>query len=161
MAAAIGGGAAHRLVERAVASGTTLATAESLTAGLVCASLADVPGASAVLRGGVVAYASDLKTALLGVDPELIARLGPVHEDVAAQMAVGVRHLLGSGLGLSTTGVAGPGPQDGVAAGTALVAVADANGVRVQRLALDGDRPQVRRATVEALLELALGHLNG
>lgn len=111
------------VVRLATSSGTTVAVAESLTAGMLCARIADVPGASVVLRGGVVAYAPDLKTGLLGVDPTLLADRGPVDPDVALAMASGVRGRLGADVGVATTGVAGPGPQDGVAAGTVYVAV--------------------------------------
>ena len=104
--------------------GQTVAVAESLTGGMLCSALVEVPGASAVVRGGVVAYATELKHRLLGVDAGLLAAHGPVDPEVAAQMAHGVRELLGADWGLATTGVAGPGPQDGIAAGTVYVAVA-------------------------------------
>ena len=147
---------AELLAARAILSGTTLAVAESLTAGLVCAALADVPGVSAVLRGGIVAYSTEVKTSLLGVDAALLAREGPVHEDVATQMADGVRRRFDADLGLATTGVAGPGPHEGVAAGTVVVAVADARGTQVRRLVLDGDRLAVRSGAVDAVITLAL-----
>lgn len=130
----------------------TVATAESLTGGLVCAMLVDAPGASAVVRGGVVAYQPDLKTALLGVDADLIAREGTVHPDVAAQLARGARRRLSATWGLGTTGVAGPGPAEGHRAGTVHVAVAGPDGVTVRRLDLTGDRESVRRAAVRAVL---------
>ena len=94
-------------------AGLSLAVAESLTGGLLAATLVDVPGASAVFRGGVIAYATDVKATLLGVDPALLAERGPVDPQVAAQMATGVRVRLGADVGVSTTGVAGPDPQDG------------------------------------------------
>ncbi len=147
------------MARTAIASGTSLAVAESLTAGLVCAALAGVPGVSAVLRGGVVAYTADLKHRLLGVDADLLSERGPVDEDVAVQMAAGARALLGAQLGLATTGVAGPGPQDGVAAGTVVVAVADAAGVAVRRVGLSGDRADVRAGATAAVLALALDRL--
>ncbi len=151
---------AGRLAALAISSGTTLAVAESLTAGMVCASLAEVPGVSAVLRGGVVAYATDVKTALLGVDAALLEAEGPVHESVATQMAEGARSRLGAELGLSTTGVAGPGPHEGVPAGTVVVAVADDGGTQVRRLQLAGDRATVRRGAAEAVITLALERLD-
>jgi len=143
------------------AAGLTVAVAESLTAGLVAARIADVPGASAVLRGGVVAYATDLKDRLLGVDPELLARVGAVDADVAVQMARGAAERLGADLGVATTGVAGPDPQDGREPGTVFVAVVRAtggvaDGVLVRELALAGDRPAVRRGAVDAALALLL-----
>src|SRR4029077_19146959 len=84
-----------------IARGMTVAAAESLTGGLVTAALTTVPGASAVVRGGVVAYAADLKSALLGVDPGLLARVGTVHRDVALAMARGVRERLGASVGVA------------------------------------------------------------
>jgi nicotinamide-nucleotide amidase len=115
---------AAALVAALAARGETVAAAESLTAGLVCATLAQVPGASAVLRGGLVVYATELKTRLAGVDPELLAEHGAVFPEVAAQLAVGARERCGATWGLGLTGVAGPAPQDGVAPGTVHVGLA-------------------------------------
>ena len=150
---------ARDVVARAVASGTTLATAESLTGGLVAATLASVPGVSAVLRGGVVSYTDAVKTRLLGVDPTVLVDLGAVSTPVAVAMADGARAALGADLAVSTTGVAGPGPVDGVPAGRVLVAVAGQHGpTQVLELDLDGDRAEVRAATVaHALRALASG----
>src|SRR5262249_58495977 len=89
------------------------------------AALTDVPGVSAVLRGSVTAYATDVKASLLGVDAGLLEREGPVHPEVARQMAEGVRRLLGAAYGVATTGGAGPGPPDGGPARTVFVAVTD------------------------------------
>lgn len=146
---------AARVLETLRRSGRSLATAESLTGGLLSAQIVDVPGASTVFRGGIVAYATDLKSALLAVDPELLAARGPVDPDVAAQMAAGVRHRLGADVGVSTTGVAGPDPQDGQEPGTVYVAVDVRGGpARVRALVLPGDRDAVRTATVQAALRL-------
>lgn len=134
------------------AAGATVATAESLTGGLVCGALVDVPGASYVVRGGVVAYAADLKTTLLGVPESLVAERGTVDAEVAAQMAVGVRDRLGATYGISTTGVAGPGPDEGKPAGTVHIAVAGPHGVLTRLLELSGDRDEIRSGTVAALL---------
>lgn len=142
-------------------AGRTIATAESLTGGLVCARLTDVPGASAVVRGGVVAYATELKADVLGVDRRLLEDRGAVDAEVARAMARGVRELLGSDLGVATTGVAGPDPAEGKAVGTVHVAVAGpGSGVRHERLALTGDRSAIRAATVDAALGLVRGVLD-
>jgi nicotinamide-nucleotide amidase len=138
------------------ARGHTIAVAESLTGGLVVADLVSVPGASAVVRGGVVAYATELKHVLLGVDAALLAAGGPVQAAVAEQMASGVRARLGADVGLATTGVAGPDPQNGHPPGEVWIAVASAAGARSVRLELGGDRDAVRRETVVAVLGLAL-----
>lgn len=137
------------------ARGETLATAESLTGGLVGAALTDVPGVSAVYRGGLVVYATDLKARLAGVPDDLLAAVGPVHPDTAAALATGVRERLDATYGLATTGVAGPDPQAGVVAGTVYVAVAGPGPVQVRKLQLSGDRAAIRRGSVEAVLELA------
>jgi nicotinamide-nucleotide amidase len=145
------------LVATLRARSETLAVAESLTGGALAAAVVDVPGASTVLRGAVVAYATDLKHALLGVDADLLAAQGPVHPEVARQMADGVRDRLGATWGLATTGVAGPDPQDGIAPGTVYVAVTGPDSNRVERLLLPGDRGEVRAATVgRALLLLGV-----
>ncbi|KNX36788.1 CinA family protein [Luteipulveratus halotolerans] len=142
------------LVRSLVASGDTVAAAESLTGGLVTARLTSVPGASATVRGGVVSYATDVKRDVLGVDAALLDAGGAVQAQVAEQMASGVRRLLAATWGLATTGVAGPEPQDGQPVGTVFVAVAAPTGVRSRRLSLSGDREQIRAASVDGVLAL-------
>jgi nicotinamide-nucleotide amidase len=142
------------LVATLRARGQTLAVAESLTGGALAAAVVDVPGASAVLRGAVVAYATDLKHALLGVDADLLAAEGAVHPEVARQMADGVRERLGATWGVATTGVAGPDPQDGVQPGTVYVAITGPGPGRVERLLLPGGRGEIRAATVRRALLL-------
>ena len=136
--------------------GWTVAAAESLTGGLVTAALVDVPGASRTVRGGVVAYATDLKVSLLGVDAGLLAIRGAVAAEVAAAMAQGVRMRLAADVGLATTGVAGPDPQDGHDPGTVHVAVATADEVRVGSARLGGNRMAVRTAARDLVLGLAI-----
>jgi nicotinamide-nucleotide amidase len=137
----------------------TVATAESLTGGLVAATLTDIPGASQAFRGGVVSYATDLKARLLGVDPAMLAAHGAVYAPVAVAMAAGVRDRLGATVGIATTGVAGPEPQDGVPPGTVHIAVSLADDTIVRTIALVGDRDEVRTLTVERVLGLLLGRL--
>lgn len=140
-------------------AGQTVAIAESLTGGLLCASLVDVPGASDVLRGGVVAYSAGTKADVLGVEPDLIQRVGTVHPDVAAAMAEGAARVLGATWGVATTGVAGPEPSEGKPVGTAHVAVAGPGGVTTLDLSFQGDRRLVREQTVDAALSLLVGRL--
>lgn len=142
-----------------VGGGWTLAVAESLTGGLVAAEIASVPGASRAFRGSVTAYATSLKHDLLGVDADLLAARGAVDPQVARQMAEGVRDRLGADWGVSTTGVAGPDPQDGRPVGTVHVAVAGPLGARTADLRLTGDRTAIRTASVTAVLELLAGEL--
>jgi nicotinamide-nucleotide amidase len=146
----------------------TVATAESLTGGLVCAALTSVAGSSAVVRGGVIAYAAPVKHELLGVDADLLDRVGAVHPEVCEAMARGAGRLLHADVGLATTGVAGPEPHGGQEPGTVYIAVALTAGTdggqgpaTVRKLQLDGDRDDVRRATVTAVLSLLTGLLSG
>lgn len=140
-------------------AGQTVATAESLTGGLLCAALVDVPGASDVLRGGVVAYSAGTKSDVLGIEPGLIERVGTVHPDVAAAMAEGAARVLGATWGVATTGVAGPEPSEGKPVGTVHVAVAGPGGVATLDLSFQGDRRLVREQTVDAALSLLVGRL--
>jgi nicotinamide-nucleotide amidase len=137
----------------------TLAVAESLTGGLLAAALTAVPGASAVFRGGVVAYATEVKAALLGVPNDLLERHGAVHPSVATAMAEGARRRVGAAVGAATTGVAGPDPADGQPVGTVFIAVSSPGGTAVRQLALSGGRRQIRLATVQRALELLVASL--
>ena len=139
--------------------GQTVAVAESLTGGLLAASLVEVPGASVVFRGGVVAYATDLKATLLGVPQALLERYGAVHADVAAAMADGVRSRLGATFGIATTGVAGPDPADGQPVGTVYIAATGQLSAARRSLSLAGDRRSIRDQTVAQSLQLLQGIL--
>ena len=147
-------GLAARIVRVLTERGQTVAVAESLTGGLLGAAITDIPGASVVFRGGIVAYATELKAALLGVPTELLAAYGPVHPGVAAAMAAGARERLGATFGMATTGVAGPDPADGKPAGTVHIAVSAGSLPVTKALALGGGRAEVRRDTVEQALSL-------
>lgn len=133
--------------------GETVATAESLTAGMVCAALTEVSGASEVVRGGLVVYATDLKAALAGVDERLLAERGAVDPAVAEELAAGARHRCGADWGLGLTGVAGPSSQDGAPPGTVHFGFAGPDGVRVRTELLAGDRHEIRTAAVRTALE--------
>lgn len=152
---------AARVLDALAARGETLATAESLTGGLLAARLTDVPGASRSFVGGVVSYATRVKVAVLGVADELVAQHGVVSEQCALAMAEGVRDRLDATWGLATTGVAGPDPQEGRAVGTVWVAVAGPTGSAAHLLDLPGDRAAVRQATCVAVLELLSRDLEG
>lgn len=144
-----------------LARGQTVAVAESLTGGALGAALTEVPGVSQTFRGGVTAYATEVKARLLGVDEELLARVGAVDAEVAAQMARGVRELLAATYGLATTGVAGPDPQDGHPPGEVHLALAGPAGVRTWSLTLHGDRAAVRAGAVRAALAALHDELAG
>lgn len=151
-----GGSVAAELVAALTGSGLTIGTAESLTGGLVAAALTDVPGASATFVGSVVSYATRVKAEVLGVDPSRLAEYGAADPVVAEQMALGVCRVLRTDVGVATTGVAGPDPQDGHRVGTVYVAVAGpgAGAVTVRSLTLAGDRASIRAGTVTAALDL-------
>ncbi|MFC0529148.1 CinA family protein [Phytohabitans kaempferiae] len=151
----VAGGVVHTLVERK----ETLATVESLTGGLVAATIVEVAGASAVFRGGLVVYATDLKASLAGVTPALLDERGPVDPDVALALAEGGRAGCGADWGLSTTGVAGPEPQGGKPVGLVYVAVAGPTGSAVRELRLDGGRQVIRAESVTQALRLLAEHL--
>ena len=143
---------ALQIVEKLTSKGHSVATAESLTAGLVSAAIADIPGASNCLSGGVTTYQTHTKASVLGVDEGLLHTSGPVDPDVALQMAAGAARLFGSTYGVATTGVAGPGPAEGRPAGTVYVAVwspARSNAVLYH---FEGDRASVRAQAAEAAL---------
>jgi nicotinamide-nucleotide amidase len=134
----------------------TVATAESLTGGLLGGLLTAVPGASAAYLGGVISYATRLKETLVGVDPRLLDTFGPVAGPTAAAMAAGVAHRCEADWGVATTGVAGPDPQDGHPVGEVYVAVASPafDRVEVRALRLTGDRPAIREAAAAQALDL-------
>jgi nicotinamide-nucleotide amidase len=135
------------------ARGETLAVAESLTGGALAAAMVDVAGASDVFRGGLVLYAADLKVTLGGVPQDLVERHGPVHPDVVAAMAVGVRERCGATWGLATTGVAGPDSHGGQPPGTVWLGLASPSGATTRLRRLAGDRAAVRAGSVRAALE--------
>lgn len=147
------------LLQTLVQRGETLAVAESLTGGLLAATIVNVPGASKVFRGGLVVYATDLKHKLAGVDPDLLAAQGPVSSDVALALARGARERCEATWGLATTGVAGPDSQDGVPVGTVYIGLAGP-AETVRHLELTGDRPMIRLSTVAAALDLLADYLD-
>lgn len=148
---------APQVVRQFTEKGITLGTAESLTAGLIAATVADVSGASAVLMGGVVSYDPRVKHEVLGVSQEVIDTVGVVSEACALQMADGARKLLKVDVALSATGVAGPtGGTAENPVGTVWLGVSTAEGTIARRFQFDGDRQSVRRQTVETALRLAL-----
>lgn len=120
-----------------------------------------MPGASAVLLGGVVAYATPVKHLLLGVDADLLERHGPVHSSVALQMAEGIRHAVAvdgtsAEVGISTTGVAGPGATDGHPVGTVHVGIVTPGGARTEAFHFTGDRSEIRQQSVRGVLDVLL-----
>ncbi len=149
------------VVARLVEAHATVACAESVTGGGVVSALTSVPGASAVVRGGVTAYATDLKRRVLAVPTGLLTRRGPVDPDVAAAMAQGARTVLDADWGLATTGVAGPDPVGDHPVGEVHVAVAGPDGTSVRSLKLPGDRDRVRALSTAHVLDALRLRLGG
>ncbi len=148
------------MVAALTARGQFLATAESLTGGLLGAAITAVPGASAAYLGGVVAYATPMKHRLAGVDAELLASQGPVSERTAMALAAGVREATDADWAVATTGVAGPTSQDGHEPGEVWVGIVGPGvPARAVRYDFTGDRAAVRAATVQAALALLAGAL--
>lgn len=158
--------AAAEVLGKAHELGLTIGVAESLTGGLLVGTLIGPGGATTVIRGGIVAYDTALKTSLLGVDPDLLAEHGPVHPEVARQMARGVRTATSTAsptdIGIATTGVAGPDrdPQTGAAVGTVYLGISGPGGDRAVQLSLAGSRDEIRAQTVIAALGALRTELN-
>lgn len=144
---------AAEVVAAAVSEGLTLGSAESLTGGAVASALVGVPGASAAVRGAIVAYAMDAKHDLLGVGEDLLEGPGPVSREAAEAMAAGARRALGVDIAVSTTGVAGPEPHGGAAVGTVWIGVSSARGEHAEVIHAAGGREAVRQAAVFAALQ--------
>ena len=143
-----------RLIDALATAAETVAVAESLTGGLVCSTLVHPAGASRVVIGGAIVYSTDVKASVLGVDQVLLAERGAVDAAVAVQMAAQVRTKFGSTIGVATTGVAGPDPQEGVAVGTVFVAVTSDRGDSVEEHHFSGTRDDIRWAAVDAALAI-------
>lgn len=140
----------RKAVDKLMAAGLTLATAESCTGGMVAAAVTDLPGVSACFKGGVVSYSNDVKNAVLGVPQEILATVGAVSEECAKAMADGVRRRLGADIGVSTTGIAGPtGGTPTKPVGLVWFGIATAGGVKAASCVFAGDRDAVRRQAVD------------
>ncbi len=143
-------------------NGMTLGAAESCTGGMICETVTSMPGASAVFLGGVVSYANEVKINVLGVSPETLSALGAVCEDVAGQMAEGVRRATGADIGISTTGIAGPGggtaekPVGTVCFGVSSIKVTK---TYTRHFGCEKERDEIRRLATDFALSLALNEV--
>ncbi|QWB22557.1 MULTISPECIES: CinA family protein [Streptomyces] len=152
---------AARLGSLLRAGGLSVSTAESLTGGLLGATITSTPGASDYYRGGAITYATDSKATVLSVSETTLASDGPVSPATAEQMAHGVRELFGSSFGISTTGVAGPTGQDGKPVGLVHIGISDTGRTVSHEFNSTGTtRDEVRRQAVERALSLLVDHLN-
>jgi nicotinamide-nucleotide amidase len=140
------------IVESLTSRKETLSIAESLTGGALSSEIVEVPGASHILKGSIVAYSNETKVRELSVPEKLIEESGVVSEDVALAMANGIKARMATTWAISATGVAGPGAHHGVPAGTVWVAIVGPEIRETVKLALEGDRSTVRRGAVESAL---------
>lgn len=147
---------ASEAIHLLAATGQTLATAESLTGGLLAAAITEVPGSSGAYVGGVVTYATELKVGLLEVPESIVDDAGVVSAECAAAMAEGACKLTGATYALATTGVAGPDTQEGKPVGTVYVAVAGRTGTETRALNLSGSRQEIQTETCRQVIDLLL-----
>ena len=144
------------------ARGWTLATAESATGGLVSDRITNVPGSSDYFVGGVVAYSNDVKMALLGVRLETLVAVGAVSEETAREMARGARAHVGADVGVSVTGIAGPGgATETKPVGLTYIALSAPDGEVCRRYVFEGDRLENKAQAAEAVLRLLIAYLEG
>jgi nicotinamide-nucleotide amidase len=151
---------ADQVHSRLVELGATVATAESLTGGLVSVLLTEAPATSVTFRGGLITYGVDTKHHVTGVDDDLLGEYGPVHPRVAEQLAVGARERVDADYGVGVTGVAGPATQGGRPVGEVWVGVASAHGARSREFHFAGNRSDIRAAATAAALGELLAELD-
>ena len=150
---------AFELIQKLGQHNLTISVAESLTGGLVAASLTQIPGASAVFKGGIIAYRDETKEQVLKVDPALITKFTSISEPVAQSMATNIREIMNTDIGIATTGVAGPDKSEGFAPGIVFVAISIGDHNICQKLELVGDRTQIRDQSVNAIFKLTLSQV--
>lgn len=150
---------AYELIQKLGQLNLTISVAESLTGGLVAASLTQIPGASAVFKGGIIAYRDETKQQVLKVDPALITKFTSISEPVAQSMATNIREIMNTDIGIATTGVAGPDKSEGFAPGIVFVAISIGDHNICQKLELVGDRTQIRDQSVNEIFKLTLSQV--
>ncbi len=150
---------AYEIIQKLGQRHLTISVAESLTGGLVAASLTQIPGASAVFKGGIIAYRDEIKQKDLKVDPALITKFTSISEPVAQSMATNIREIMNTDIGIATTGVAGPDKSDVFAPGIVFVALSIGDHKICQKLELVGDRTQIRDQSVNEIFKLTLSQL--
>ena len=147
------------LIKKLQEKNLTISVAESLTGGLIAASLTEIPGASSVFKGSVTAYSDEIKQNVLHVNEDTITNFTSISEQVALEMAINVRKIMKSDIGISTTGVAGPEKSAGFAPGLVFVAISIGDHNMCQKLEITGDRSKIRNQTVQEILQLTLSRL--
>ena len=151
---------AKRAVTKLAERGETVVTVESCTGGLLAAAFVSIPSASRCFLGGYVAYRDAIKTRMLGIDPELIARHGAVSKAVTVELAHAARRMSGADWAIATSCFAGPDADEGRSVGEAYVAVGDRSRVRSYRYELEGARDEIRSALTARALERCVGALD-
>lgn len=136
----------------------TIACAESCTGGLVMSRLTDFAGASAHVKGGVVAYVNEIKNKILRVEEETLKNFGAVSSQTALEMATNVREIFSSTIGLSTTGVAGPDKSEGKPVGLVYAAIVGENFSEVKEFHFSGSRSEIKMQAADAAFELLMRH---
>ena len=150
---------ASSLIKKLQEKDLTIAVAESLTGGLIAANLTSIPGASKVFKGSITAYLDEIKQNVLNVKEVTITNFTSISEQVALEMAINVRKIMKSDIGISATGVAGPEKSAGFAPGLVFVAVSIDDHNMCQKLEITGDRTKIRNQTVQEILQLTLSRL--
>lgn len=141
--------------------GWTIACAESCTGGLLTSCLTDVAGSSAYVKGSVVSYTNEVKHGVLGVSQESLDTVGAVSEEVAGQMAEGVRRVIGSDIGVSVTGLAGPGGgTDEKPVGLVFIGISGSSGTHVIKCLFKGSRVEIKHQAAERALQLIADYMN-
>ena len=136
----------------------TIATAESCTGGLLASRLTDFAGASAYVKGGVVAYTNDIKKSVLHVKAETLDEFGAVSRQTALEMATNVREIFSATIGLSTTGVAGPSSSEGKPVGLVYVAIVSENFSKVSECHFTGTRSEIKFQAADEAFKLLMEH---
>ena len=138
----------------------TIACAESCTGGLLTSRLTDVAGSSVYVKGAVVSYSNEVKNKILHVKEETLKNFGAVSEETAEEMAANVRQILNTDIGVSITGIAGPGGGTvEKPVGTVYIGISGADGVKVQKFNFSGTRTEIKEKTVESALKIIQGYL--
>jgi PncC family amidohydrolase len=150
------------VAEKLIAAKLTVATAESCTGGLVGNRITNISGSSAYFIGGVMSYANEIKQNVLGVPLEVLNSVGAVSQECALAMAQGVRKLMGTSIGISTTGIAGPGGATaGKPVGLVYIALCADGYERCEKFIWQGDRILNKEQSAEAALQILVDYLNG
>lgn len=154
--------AEEHILRLMVSSALKLSVAESCTGGLIASRITDIAGSSEYFEAGIVTYSNKAKTRFIGVSEELLVARGAVSREVAESMAEGVRRATGSDIGLSVTGIAGPGGGSDIKpVGTVFIGLSWQDGTLVKGFRFEGDRKEIRQRASDEALRLTIDYLEG